>query len=113
MVQRIFLRQVLETMKKTDTKGEAISFDIEFRTFNRNNKMGGVLKKYENAKLLIGKKMKGKSFIDVEHFYRPVRVRKNPNHWENKTRNIELSGGQIKKINILYITKFNNLEVIY
>jgi hypothetical protein len=113
MVQRIFLRQVLETMKKIDVNGGAVPFDIEFRTFNKNNKMGGVLKKYENAKLLIGKKMKGKPFIDVEHFYRPLRVRKNPNHWDNKTRNIELSGGQIKKINILYITKFNNLEVIY
>ncbi|MEN9907147.1 MAG: hypothetical protein RLZZ540_288 [Bacteroidota bacterium] len=113
MVNRIFLRQVLEEMKKTDANGNAISFDIEFRTFNRNNKMGGVLKKYQNAKLLIGKKLKGKPFIDVEHFYRPVRVRKNPNHWENKTRNIELTGGQIKKINILFITKFNNLEVIY
>jgi hypothetical protein len=113
MVQRIFLRQVLETMKKTDTYGGSVPFDIEFRTFNNNNKMGGVLKKYENAKLLIGTKLKGRPFIDAEHFYRPVRVRKNPNHWENKTRNIELTGGQIKKINILFITKFNNLEVIY
>lgn len=113
MVNRIFLRQVLEEIKKTDANGNAIPFDIEFRTFNRNNKMGGVLKNYQNAKLLIGKKLKGKPFIDVEHFYRPVRVRKNPNHWENKTRNIELTGGQIKKINILFITKFNGQEVIY
>lgn len=113
MIKRIFLRQVLEEMKKTDDKGNAIPFDIEFRTFNKNNKMGGVLKKYDNAKLLIGKKLKGKPFIDAAHFYRPVRVRKNPNHWENKTRNIELSGGQIKKLNILYITKFNGQEVIY
>jgi hypothetical protein len=113
MVKHIFLRQVLEVIKKTDANGEAIPFDIEFRTFNRNNKMGGVLKKYEGAKLLIGKKLKGKPFIDVEYFYRQQRVRKNPNHWDNKTRNIELPGGQIKKINILFITKFNNLEVIY
>lgn len=113
MIKQIFLRQVLEEIKKTDANGNAIPFDVEFRTFNRHNKMGGVLKKYQNAKLLIGKKLKGKPFIDAEHFYRPVRVRKNPNHWENKTRNIELSGGQIKKINILYITKFNGHEVIY
>lgn len=113
MVNRIFLRQVLEEIKKTDSNGNAIPFDIEFRTFNRNNKMGGVLKKYQGAKLLIGKKLKGKPFIDAAHFYRQERARKNPNHWENKTRNIELPGGQIKKINILFITKFNNLEVIY
>lgn len=113
MVKHIFLRQVLEQMKKTNEKGEAIPFDIELRTFNRNNKMGGVLKKYEGAKLLIGKKLKGKPFIDAEYFYREQRVRKNPNHFENRTRNIELAGGQIKKLNILFITKFNNHEVIY
>jgi hypothetical protein len=39
--------------KKTDEKGDALPFDIEFRTYN--NKMGGVLKRYERAKLLIGK----------------------------------------------------------
>jgi hypothetical protein len=44
--------------KKTDEKGDALPFDIEFRTYNRNNKMGGVLKRYERAKLLIGKKKK-------------------------------------------------------
>lgn len=113
MVKRIFLRQVLEEMKKVDANGEAIPFDVEFRTFNRNNKMGGVLKKFEKAKLLIGKKMKGKPFIDAEHFYRPARERKNPNHYENTTRNIELVSGHIRKFNFRYITKFNNLEVIY
>jgi hypothetical protein len=113
MVKRMFLRQVLEEIKKTDAKGDAIPFDIEFRTYNRNNKMGGVLKRYEKAKLLIGKKLKGKPFIDAEHFYRKERIRKNPNHFDNRTRNIELPGGQIKKINILFITKFNNHEVIY
>lgn len=113
MVKRIFLRQVLEIIKKTDTKGDALPFDIEFRTYNRNNKMGGVLKRYEGAKLCMGKKLKGKPFIDAEYFYRQQRVRKNPNHFDNRTRNIELPGGQIKKINILFITKFNNLEVIY
>jgi hypothetical protein len=109
----MFLRQVLEEIKKTDEKGDALPFDIEFRTYNRNNNMGGVLKRYERAKLLIGKKLKGKPLIDAEYFYRQQRVRKNPNHFDNRTRNIELPGGQIKKINILFITKFNNHEVIY
>jgi hypothetical protein len=113
MIKRVFLRQVLEEIKKTDVAGDAIPFDVEFRTFNRQNKMGGVLKKYSGAKLLIGKKMKGKPFIDAEHFYRPVRNRKNPNHHDNTTRNIELESGHIKKFNFRLITKFNGLEVIY
>jgi hypothetical protein len=49
----MFLRQVLEEIK-TDEKGDALPFDIEFR-IQPNNKMGGVLKRYERAKLLIGK----------------------------------------------------------
>lgn len=113
MNKKIFLRQVLEIIKKTDADGKAIEFDIQFRTFNKNNKSGGALKKYQRARLLIGKKLNGKPFIDIEHFYRVDRVRKNPNHWDNRTRNIELQNGQIKKMNIRYITNFNGLEVIY
>ncbi len=113
MVKHIFLREVLEQIKKTDDKGNAVPFDIEFYTYNRNNKSGGALKKYQGAKLLIGKKLKGKPFIEADHFYRPVRARKNPNHWRNKTRNIELQSGHVRKFNILYITRFNGLQVIY
>lgn len=113
MVNTIFLRQVLEEMKKTNAVGDAVPFDIEFFTYNKNNKMGGDLKKYEKAKMLIAPKMKGKPFIDADHFYRPTRARKNPNHFDNRSRNIELQSGHIKKINILYITKFNGLQVVY
>jgi hypothetical protein len=75
--------------------------------------MGGVLKRYEGAKLLIAKKTKEKSFNPISLYKREETQRKNPNHWQNRTRNIELPSGQIKKLNILYITKFNDLEVIY
>lgn len=112
MVKRVFLRQVLEEMKKTDSKGEAVSFSIAFRTFNKNNKMGGVLKEYSNAKLLILKPLKGKVFDPRDTGFREIRKRRNPNHWENRTRNIEIPSGHIKKINIMLITKFNDLEVI-
>lgn len=113
MNNSIFLRQVLLEIKQVDANGNAIPFDIEFKTFNKNNKMGGVHHSYSKVKLLIGKKLKGKKFIDAEHFYRQVRVRKNPNHFDNRTRNIELSSGSIKKINILFITKYNGQQVIY
>jgi hypothetical protein len=113
MVKRIFMRLVLDEMKKTDSKGDAVPFSIEFRTYNRHNKMGGVLKTYEGAKLLMAKKTKEKSFNPISLYNREELQRKNPNHWQNRTRNIELPSGQIKKLNILYITKFNDLEVIY
>lgn len=113
MVKHIFLRQVLAEIKKVDANGEAIPFSIEFRTYNRNNKMGGILKKHEGAKLLIAKKLKGKTFNPMDHTFREQRLRKNPNHFENRTRNIELKSGHIRKVNILFITKFNDQEVIY
>jgi hypothetical protein len=113
MVKRIFLRQVLEEIKKVDANGLAVPFDIEFRTFNSQNKGGGGLKVYEGARLLIGKKLEGKEFNPKSFFYRNERERKNPNHWQNRTRNIETPSGQIRKLNILYITKFNGNEVIY
>lgn len=113
MVKYIFLRQVVDEMKKVDSNGEAVPFDIEFRTFNNNNRSGGALKKYTKAKLLIGKKLKGKPFIEADHFFRRARERRRPNHWEHRTRNVELPSGHIRKIKILYITKFNGVEVIY
>lgn len=113
MVKHIFLRQVLEEMKKTDVRGEAIPFSIEYRTYNRNNKMGGVLKSYEGVKLLMPKKTVGTKFNPASLLKRDEVIRKNPNHWQNRTRNIELVSGHIKKLNILFITKFNGMDVIY
>lgn len=113
MVKHIFLRQVVELMKMTDEKGNAIPFDIEVRTFNKNNSTGGSYRIYKGAKLLIGKKLKGKKFIEADHFFRIDKVRKRPEHWRNATRNIELKTGQIVKVKIRYIIKFNGLEMAY
>lgn len=42
------------------------------------------------------------------------KVRRNPNHFENKTRNIKvLPQGDIKTINIRFIIEFNGKKVIY
>lgn len=38
---------------------------------------------------------------------------KNPNHWENRTRNIKLENGEIKKINILFVDSFNGKKVVF
>ena len=45
--------------------------------------------------------------------YNKQEFEKNPNHWQNKTRNLKLSDGTIKKICILFIIAFNGKEVIY
>jgi len=113
MESMIFLRDALKIMSKVDSEGNAVPFDIAFYTYNHNNKMGCVYKKYDRAKLLIGKDFKGKKFIEADHFYREHRARKNPNHFNNKTRNIETTTGRVIKISIKYITKLNGQHVIY
>jgi hypothetical protein len=52
-------------------------------------------------------KKKRKTFVDAEYFIENNGSAK-PNHFDNRTRNIELPGGQIKKINICSLHKFNN-----
>lgn len=88
---------------------KAVPFSIEWRTFNSRNKMGGKLMTAENAILCfkIPKTNASKNLSNIE------KVKKNPNHWENRTRNIELSTGEIVKVNIDLITRFNNKEVIF
>lgn len=105
MAQHIFLRQALKLIDELEV------FDIEIRTFNKFNKSGGSYRIYKNAKKVKSDDKKS-SNVSLD-FYRKARERKNPNHWENATRNIELPNGQIKKIKIRYIIKLNGIEVIY
>ena len=37
---------------------------------------------------------------------------KNPNHYENSTRNIILENGGMRKVHLQLITHFNNMEVL-
>ena len=113
MNNHIFLRQVLQAMRQVDELGKPQQFDIECRSFNRNNKMGGALIVYKNVRLLTGEKTNSKKNITPEDFFRSSRTRKNPNHYKNTTRNIELSNGMIRKLNFRYITKFNGVPVVY
>ena len=41
-----------------------------------------------------------------------VKLRKLPHHYENSTRNILLPSGEVRKIHIRLIRKFNNLIVL-
>lgn len=114
--QYIFLNEVLQTMSTLDAQGFAVPFSVSFRTLNRNSKTGGKLVKYPQAKLVIKEENKN---IDSIQSLRTVSTRKttikrNPNHWDNKTRNIKiLPQGNIRKIHINHIIEFNNQKVVY
>ena len=114
--ETIYLKEVLEIMRTPNSEGKAVKFDISVRTFNRNSKTGGTLNSYENAKLVMKEKgMDKDSIYALQHFKKPKtpKIRKNPQHFENKTRNIRLENGEVKKIHIRYIISFNGKKVIY
>lgn len=94
--------------------GFAVPFDIEFRKYSAQSKTGGAYRVYNDARLLISKPTnKSLKKSALEKLFAPDKARKNPNHWENQTRNLELANGEIKKINIRFIVKFNGKNVIY
>lgn len=102
MEKTIFLKDVLNEMKKLDIHKNPISFHLKVRQYNRQTKQGGKVKIYENATLLQqSKEQKLKKRAT------------NPNHWENRTRNIKLPNDSIEKIHILFIIEFNGQKVIY
>ncbi|MFM1776341.1 MAG: hypothetical protein RJA53_1951 [Bacteroidota bacterium] len=101
----IKLTEALKLFNLRDANGMFVPFDIEYRTFNSQTKQGGKLKAYQGVKYLPSAKKVEESSTDLSI--------KNPNHYENRTRNIELPNGEIKKLRIDFIVSINNTKVIY
>ena len=115
MADTILMRDVLKIMRTPNEEGRAIPFDISWRTLNRNSKTGGAFRSAQNAKLVMKEKgIDPNSVYALQHFKKKEKVnKKNPNHFSNKTRNIRLESGEIKKIHILHIIEFNGQKVTY
>ena len=101
----ITLSEALKIFNLRDASGMFVPFDIEYRTFNEQTKQGGKLKAYYGVKYLPSAKKSEEVPTDLDT--------KSPNHYKNRTRNIELSNGEIKKIRIDFIVSINNTKVIY
>lgn len=113
-MEMISLREVLTEIDKKDTKGNAVPFSCLVYTLNRNSKKGGRLIAYKNAKLLKGKSSKKPTLTSLEISASTLpKSKRNPNHFKNATRNIELPNGDIKKIHIRYIDTFNGKKMVY
>jgi len=105
MQKTMFLREVLKEMKRLDENKNPVPFTITVRTYNQQNKVGGRLVTWDNATLMQPPKTPGKIRLSQKIDF------KNPNHFKNRTRNLMTNQGK-KKINILFITRFNGYEVI-
>lgn len=104
----LLLSNALKLMAQKDARGMFVPFDIEYRTFNEQTKKGGKLKKYYGVKYLPDAKQSSEQdVVDAE------KQLKAPNHFKNRTRNIELATGEIKTIRIDFIVSINNTNVIY
>jgi hypothetical protein len=105
MQNEMFLSEVLKEMRKLDKDNNPIPFDVTIRTYNSQNKSGGRLVTYENAMLMQPPKKPGAFRLSQKIDF------KNPNHFANRTRNLKTNEG-IKKIHILFIIKFNGVDVV-
>ena len=116
MLQTIYLQDVLIQMKTLDNEGRAPVFSIKVRTLNKYSKTGGKLLVYPTAKLVMKEENPNADSVTSLRFKpNPVpKTRRNPNHFENKTRNIKiLPQNTMVKIGIRHIIQFNNQNVIY
>lgn len=113
--ENIYLKDVLLQMKTPDDNGQAVPFSIKTRTLNRYSKKGGKLNSYPDARLVMNEKQERITSVAALRSMQPkvLKERKNPHHFQNKTRNIRLPNGMKKKIHIRFIIEFNGQKVIY
>lgn len=89
---------MLKTMAMRTSDGEPIPFSITFVTCDQKKNTGGEKITLAEAVLVGG----GKSNSDS----------RNPNHFENYTRNIKSAkGDRILKIHPLLVTRFNQMQI--
>lgn len=104
-------------MEQTDAKGYPVRFSLVVWSYSETRGIGGEELHYSNV-CLNDVKSKAEPTIKEEfRRHKPVIVTdatpKNPNHWDNGTRNIRLENGQIRKIHIRFIKSFNQMQIIY
>jgi len=110
---KISLKEGLEILNQKESKGTLIPFDLTYRTFNATSKKGGKLKTYSGARLLLEKNPNAIHRDTIENILVPIKKTKNANHFDNRTRNIQLPDYSVVTIRIDFIISINNKEIIY
>ncbi|MRX40582.1 hypothetical protein GJU43_14935 [Flavobacterium sp. LC2016-23] len=112
-MEKISLKEGLVILNQKDEKGTLIPFDLTYRTFNATSKKGGKLKFYLGSRLLLEKNPNAIHRDTIENILVPIKKTKNANHFENRTRNIQLPDYSVVTIHIDFIISINNKEIIY
>src|SRR5690606_1703186 len=103
----IFLKQALDIMNTRKPDGSFAPFDIAIRTFNGQTGKGGKYVVYDNVRLLPEANHDKKKTETTATVLNEVKQAKRPNHYKNRTRNIEFSDGTVKTIRIDFIISIN------
>jgi hypothetical protein len=109
----ISIKEALILMAKKDDLGRLIPFDLTYRTYNSTSKKGGKLKTYFSSKLLLESNPNKENKDTIDNIMDAVKAVKNAQHFENRTRNIELSDGSVSKVIIDFMISINNKKIIY
>jgi len=111
----IRLTEVLSQMDKTGTDGKPLKFQIRFVTADRSLGTGGDIIEISNGRKCIGLNKQGSPVFDLrtQSPSTDSRIKKDPRHWVNSTRNILLENGKIRKVHIRLIIEFNKQKVCY
>lgn len=109
----ISLTDALKIIQLKDREGKPFPFDLTYRTFNSQTKKGGKLKTALAAKYLPEANPNRIAGFSQEEIFSEVKTSKNPNHFSNRTRNIELADGKIRKVRIDFLISINNKKIIY
>ena len=113
MEKGISFKEAMAIIDAVDTNGNAIPFDVSFRTLNRNSKTGGRLITYKQVKKTQSKlSLPSKSYL-LHQVTTPSGIKRKPNHFKNRTRNVVLQNGEKRKIHIRLITSINSKKMHY
>lgn len=111
----VLLKDVLQQMEATDPNtGQYIAFDVTCCTYSRHRDEGGKMIEYKGARLSGDAVLQqARKTADKKAELLDIATNRNPFHRKNKTRNIVLPNGQIRKLRFRFITSFNNQKVVY
>lgn len=113
MNDTISLTEALKIIDRQDKTGGSIPFDITFRSLQRNSKTGGKLYTYNQVKKYRKKKYEHSTAAMINAVSSGAFETKNPNHFANRTQNLEMQNGEIKKIHIRLMISINGKTIIY
>ena len=113
MKDEISFNKVIAIIDRVDKEGNALPFDIAFRTLQRNSKTGGRFIFYKQVKKYRPKKHEITKASLLASVQSASSIRRNPNHKKNRTRLLELQNGELKKIHIRLIDSVNGKKMNY